>query len=84
MDGLIAGARRAADEAGIEAALVRVPGSFELPVVAQRLAGAYDAVVALGVVIRITTRRADAVKEISSGARRRATASRHPRPRSTF
>ncbi len=52
MDGLIAGARRAADEAGIEAALVRVPGSFELPVVAQRLAGAYDAVVALGVVIR--------------------------------
>lgn len=52
IDGLIAGARRAADEAGIEAALVRVPGSFELPVVAQRLAGAYDAVVALGVVIR--------------------------------
>lgn len=61
MDGLIAGARRAADEAGIEAALVRVPGSFELPVVAQRLAGAYDAVVALGVVIKGETPHFDYV-----------------------
>ncbi len=32
--------------------VVRVPGSFELAVVAQRLAGTHDAVVALGVVIR--------------------------------
>ena len=33
--------------------LLRVPGSFELPVVARALAaGGYDAVVALGVVIR--------------------------------
>ena len=33
--------------------MVRVPGSFELPVVASALAGqGYDAVVALGVVIR--------------------------------
>lgn len=52
MDGLIAGARRAAEEAGIEPALIRVPGSFELPVVAQRAAAGHDAVVALGVVIR--------------------------------
>lgn len=52
MDGLIAGAQRAAEEAGIDATLVRVPGSFELPVVAQRLAETHDAVVALGVVIR--------------------------------
>jgi len=52
MDGLIAGAQKAAAEAGIEARLVRVPGSFELPVVAQRLAATHDAVVALGVVIR--------------------------------
>ena len=52
-DGLIDGALRAAKEAGIaEPALVRVPGSFELPVAAARLAPHYDAVVALGVVIR--------------------------------
>ncbi len=53
MDGLLAGALRAAAEAGIDAPTVlRVPGSFELPVAAARLAPDYDAVVALGVVIR--------------------------------
>jgi 6,7-dimethyl-8-ribityllumazine synthase len=54
MDGLVAGAKRALDAYRVEApALVRVPGSFELPVVAAALAEqGYDAVVALGVVIR--------------------------------
>jgi 6,7-dimethyl-8-ribityllumazine synthase len=53
MDGLLAGALRAATEAGIpEPTVLRVPGSFELPVAAARLAPEYDAVVALGVVIR--------------------------------
>ena len=54
MDGLLAGALRALTEAGVDApTVVRVPGSFELPVVAQGLARAgYDAIVALGVVIR--------------------------------
>jgi len=54
MDGLVAGARRALAEAGLpDAELVRVPGSFELPVAAARFAAAgFDAVVALGVVIR--------------------------------
>ncbi|GAA4284407.1 6,7-dimethyl-8-ribityllumazine synthase [Brevibacterium daeguense] len=52
MDGLIAGAQRAAAEAEIEPTLLRVPGSFELPVVAQKAAATHDAVVALGVVIR--------------------------------
>ncbi len=54
MDGLVAGAQRALAEAGVSRVdLVRVPGSFELPVAAARAAerGA-DAVVALGVVIR--------------------------------
>ena len=32
--------------------VVRVPGSFELPVAAARLAATFDVVVALGVVIR--------------------------------
>ncbi|MBG6218407.1 6,7-dimethyl-8-ribityllumazine synthase [Arthrobacter sp. CAN_A6] len=52
MDGLLDGARRAAVEAGVETTEVRVPGSFELPVAAARLAAHFDAVVALGVVIR--------------------------------
>ncbi len=56
MDGLVAGALRALAEAGVavaEADVVRVPGSFELPVAARRLADAgAEAVVALGVVIR--------------------------------
>ena len=54
MDGLLAGAQRAlADYQVEEPAIVRVPGSFELPVVAGALAeSGYEAVVALGVVIR--------------------------------
>lgn len=54
MDGLVAGAHRALEKARVDAVtLVRVPGSFELPVAALRAAQAgADAVVALGVVIR--------------------------------
>ncbi len=54
MDGLVDGAVRALHDLGIdEPTLLRVPGSFELPVVAKVLAGrGYDAIVALGVIIR--------------------------------
>ncbi|WP_030484585.1 6,7-dimethyl-8-ribityllumazine synthase [Nocardioides aequoreus] len=53
MGGLVAGAERAlAAYAVTDAKVVRVPGSFELPVAAQALARDHDAVVALGVVIR--------------------------------
>ncbi|ALU39921.1 6,7-dimethyl-8-ribityllumazine synthase [Kocuria flava] len=53
MDGLLDGARRALADAGVEAPrVVQVPGSFELPVAAARLAPTADAVVALGVVVR--------------------------------
>lgn len=54
MDGLVDGARRALADAGaVDVLWLRVPGSFELPVAAARLARAgYDAVVALGVVVR--------------------------------
>lgn len=53
MDGLVAGAERALSEAGVQGwRLVRVPGTFELPVAASRLAPGHDALVALGVVIR--------------------------------
>jgi 6,7-dimethyl-8-ribityllumazine synthase len=53
IEGLLDGTHRALKEAGLEAALVlRVPGAFELPVAARRLAATHDAVVALGVVVR--------------------------------
>src|SRR5436305_6132173 len=54
MDGLLDGAQRAlADSAVRDVRLLRVPGAFELPVVAARLAAEQlDAIVALGVVIR--------------------------------
>ena len=53
MDGLLDGAARACADHSVEATVVRVPGTFELPVVASALAQqGYDAVVALGVVIR--------------------------------
>ena len=54
MAGLLEGAHRALDEANVESPMVvRVPGCFELPVAAQALAGeGFDAVVALGVVVR--------------------------------
>lgn len=52
-DGLIAGAQRTLDASGAEWSLVRVPGSFELPVVSKAaLESGADAVVALGVIIR--------------------------------
>ncbi|GAB3608467.1 6,7-dimethyl-8-ribityllumazine synthase [Humibacter ginsengiterrae] len=52
-DGLVAGAERELTASGADWKLVRVPGSFELPVVSKAAldAGA-DAVVALGVIIR--------------------------------
>ena len=52
MDGLLAGAVTTLAEAGIEAEVVRVAGSFELTVVAAQLARTHDLVVALGVIIR--------------------------------
>ncbi|MEW1772620.1 6,7-dimethyl-8-ribityllumazine synthase [Streptomyces sp. NPDC086777] len=54
MDGLVDGALRALRDLGIdEPTLLRVPGTWELTVAAKVLAGrGYDAVVALGVVIR--------------------------------
>jgi 6,7-dimethyl-8-ribityllumazine synthase len=53
-DGLLRGAERALSGCKIsDVAIVRVPGAFELPVMAKALAAQrYDAVVALGVVIQ--------------------------------
>jgi 6,7-dimethyl-8-ribityllumazine synthase len=56
-DGLLRGARSALTDAGASSAditVVRVPGAFEIPFTARRLArtGRYDAVVCLGCVIK--------------------------------
>jgi 6,7-dimethyl-8-ribityllumazine synthase len=54
MDGLIGGATRACEAGGVPWELIRVPGSFELPLAcaAAVATGRFDAIVALGVVIR--------------------------------
>ncbi len=54
MGGLIGGSERALDAYHVQdRRIIRVPGAFELPVVASALAQqGYDAVIALGVVIR--------------------------------
>ncbi len=53
-DALVAGAIRALDDSGVvDYTVIRVPGSFELPVASLHAAkNGYDAVIALGVVIR--------------------------------
>jgi 6,7-dimethyl-8-ribityllumazine synthase len=56
MAGLLAGAERALSDSGVrDYQVIRVPGTFELPVAAARVTAAdpgIDAVVGLGVVIR--------------------------------
>jgi len=66
VEGLIAGAvdtlrRHGVAEASID--LIRVPGAFEMPLVAQRLAASerYEAIIALGAVIRGATPHFDYV-----------------------
>ena len=52
-DGLIVGATRVLEASGATYSVVRVPGSFELPVACKvALESGADAVVALGVIIR--------------------------------
>ncbi|GAB7189745.1 6,7-dimethyl-8-ribityllumazine synthase [Kineococcus sp. NUM-3379] len=67
--GLLEGAQRGLGDCGVtDVTVVRVPGSFELPVAASRLAqqGRFDAVVALGVVIRGGTPHFDYVCEAAT------------------
>ena len=62
MDGLVAGALRAVEAAGATARVLRVPGAFELPVVAEKLArSGSEAIVCLGVVVRGDTPHFDYV-----------------------
>jgi len=66
-NGLLAGAHRALEEAGADVTEIRVPGSFELPVVAQAaLEAGADGVVALGVIIRGGTPHFDYVADAAT------------------
>ena len=81
MDGLIAGAQSECNRAGARHRLVRVPGCFELPVVAQKVAAdpQVDAVICLGVIIRGGTPHFDFVaKAATDGLTRVALDARTP------
>ncbi len=68
VDALVAGARAALADNGVEAAcidVVRVPGAWELPLAARELAraGQHAAIVALGCVVRGDTRHYEEVAD---------------------
>lgn len=65
MEALVDGARRGVRDAGVqsEPVVLRVPGAFELPVAASRIAlsGRFDVLVVLGLVVRGETPHFDYV-----------------------
>jgi len=70
-DGLLRGARAALAEAGVhdsDISIVRVPGAFEIPLAARRLAasGRYHAVVCLGCLIKGDTMHFEYIAEAVS------------------
>ena len=70
-EGLLAGAREAlakADVSDDDVTLVHVPGAFELPIAAQRLAesGRFDAVICLGCLIKGDTMHFEYIAEAAS------------------
>jgi 6,7-dimethyl-8-ribityllumazine synthase len=66
-EGLLAGAHRVLDDSGAEVTELRVPGSFELPVVCRAaLEAGADAVVALGVIVRGGTPHFDFVSNAAT------------------
>ncbi|MET0367791.1 MAG: 6,7-dimethyl-8-ribityllumazine synthase [Methylobacterium sp.] len=67
-DELLAGARAAIEAAGAQAIVVTVPGALEIPAAVAILADDYDAVVALGCVIRGETGHYDIVAGESARA----------------
>lgn len=73
-DKLLEGALDTLQRSGAQASdidVVRVPGAFEIPLIAKKLAGSqkYDAIICLGVVIRGATPHFDVVvNEVSKGS----------------
>lgn len=66
MAGLIGGAVARCAQAGVSMDVIKVPGSFELPVVAAQYASTHDAVIALGVIIRGGTPHFDFVAKAAT------------------
>lgn len=58
---LLEGAKRKFEEEGVDYEVFYVPGSFEIPLVAKMIADRFDAVLALGCVIRGETYHFEAV-----------------------
>jgi 6,7-dimethyl-8-ribityllumazine synthase len=70
-EGLLTGARAALTEADVrdeDVTLVRVPGAFELPIAAQRLAesGRFDAVICLGCLIKGDTMHFEYIADVAT------------------
>jgi 6,7-dimethyl-8-ribityllumazine synthase len=70
-EGLLRGAREVFSEASVrdeDLTIVRVPGAFEIPIAAQRLAesGDYDAIVCLGCLIKGDTMHFEYIAEAAS------------------
>jgi 6,7-dimethyl-8-ribityllumazine synthase len=66
-DAMLASALAAAKECGVrDPAVVRVSGAFELPIVARALVARYDAVIALGLVLRGGTPHFEYVCSVAS------------------
>jgi len=70
-EGLLAGALGALDESGLskkEVTVVWVPGAFEIPVTAMRLAesGTYDAIICLGCLIKGDTMHFEYIAEATA------------------
>ena len=70
-EGLLRGAREVFAEANVrddDVTIVRVPGAFEIPVTAQRLAesGDYDAIVCLGCLIKGDTMHFEYIADAAS------------------
>ena len=70
-EGLLRGARAVFAEASVpeeDVTIVRVPGAFEIPITAQRLAesGEYDAIVCLGCLIKGDTMHFEYLAEAAS------------------
>jgi 6,7-dimethyl-8-ribityllumazine synthase len=70
-EGLLQGARQRLAEASVpddDVTIIRVPGAFEIPIVAQRLgeSGDYDAIVCLGCLIKGETMHFEYIAEAAS------------------
>jgi 6,7-dimethyl-8-ribityllumazine synthase len=70
-EGLLRGAREQLAEASVpddDVTIIRVPGAFEIPIMAQRLgeSGEYDAIVCLGCLIKGETMHFEYIAEATS------------------